>query len=766
MYDSNLHFHELVLLSCEVIRFMDQNRQLAAIMFTDIIGYTAIMSADEKNALEVLDKNRQIHLPLFEKYHGTKIKEMGDGTLAIFSTASDAVMCAKEIQEQISNEPVLKLRIGIHLAEIVVSDEDVFGDGVNIASRIENIAPSQGIYISDPVFNSIRNSREFETCYLGEVRFKNSDSDTKIYAVRTDSLPLPDKSYFKKMKGEINKNKSNDRQIKLFAGILIFIFLMLSLYQFDVFNVKTIFGPTENGKTIVVLPFENLSGNEEEDYLSLGITEDIVNQLLKIKDLKVIDRSNLRKYVYHDKTFGQIGKELDVSNLLIGSVNKGSGQIRITAKLIDATTEEAVWTNVYNKPFKDIFQILTQVAVSIANELQAEVTTEEVERIKREPTINFTAYDLYLKGKEYYSRYTESENTSAINLYRQALAIDPEFTLAHAGLSDAFSQLAQKSNIKDPWLDSAYQHAKFVKQNDPANSSGYKSMGLYFSIQGNTVRAIEEFKQAVDIDRNIEAVINLSRLYYRSGLLNQALEILTEAQWYNPMEADLWFNFGATYYRFSEFDQANYYLEKALSINPNHINSLLLQWFIAVLSQDNEISFTVAQKLAAIGNDDTDKLLIVLERVIQQKQKDTSEPASILIQLLNGRELDYIDIPYVYNLVAYIYFNGGHKERAKSLFDYKVQDNQKRLSKGEVSYKFHYEIAQIQSIYGENKEAANSLKEALEKGWYEYPYIVIDPCFQDIISSESIQILIRQSRSKLDSIKALAVPIQNRPKEI
>ncbi len=742
-------------------------RKLAAIMFTDIIGYTAIMSDDEQNALDILDKNRDIHLPLIKKYGGEKIKEIGDGTLVIFNTASDAVMCAIEVQEEIKDEPVLKLRIGIHLAEIVVSHEDVFGDGVNIASRIENIAPSRGIYISEPVFNSIRNYRDIETCYLGEVRFKNTNSDTKIYAIGSKSLPPPDKSYFKKKKEEIDKKESYKRLIQIISVVLVLVFLLFSFYRFNVFNLKYFLNPTsDKDKTIVVLPFENLSGNEDDNYISIGITEDIVNQLLKIRDLKVIDRSNLRKYTYHDKTFRQIGEELNVSNLLIGSVNKGSSQIRISAKLIDATTEEAVWTDVFNNPFEDIFKIQTQVAVSIAKALEAEVTEEEAERINRPPTINLTAYDLYLKGKEYYSRYTDPDNSSAINLYRQALQLDPDFTLAHAGLSNAYSQKAQKSNIKEQWLDSAYRHALIVTQNDPENSSGHKSMGLYYSIQGDTKKAMEEFNRAVSIDRNIEAVINLSRLYFRSGRLNEALELLSEAQWYNPIEADLWFNFGATYYRLFEWEQAHKYLDKALSINPNHINSLLLQWFMAVLSNDNETSFTVAQKLGVIGNDDSDKLLIVLEQVIQKGMTNTIDPASILMEVLNGHELNYIDIPYIYNLLAYIYYHGGHEERAKSLLDYKLQYNMDQISKGKLSYKFPYEIAQIKAIYGENSEALEWLEKAVNKGWMEFSYALLDPCFINFHETALFQSLTTQSRKRLDSIKVSLESVLNNQKEI
>lgn len=169
----------------------DSTRKLAAIMFTDIIGYTALMGKDEQRALEILYKNRDIQKPFIKKHGGRYVKEIGDGILAIFPTASKAVFCAKEIQQQLKDDPTLKVRIGIHLGEIVVSHKDVFGDGVNIASRIENIAPSQGIYISETVFHEIRNIREIDTCYQGEIKFKNTESKIRIYAIMLDFVSVP-----------------------------------------------------------------------------------------------------------------------------------------------------------------------------------------------------------------------------------------------------------------------------------------------------------------------------------------------------------------------------------------------------------------------------------------------------------------------------------------------------------------------------------------------------------------------------------------------
>lgn len=732
----------------------NSTRKLAAIMFTDIIGYTALMGKDEQRALEILDKNRDIQKPFIKKHGGRYVKEIGDGILAIFPTASKAVFCAKEIQQQLKDDPTLKVRIGIHLGEIVVSHKDVLGDGVNIASRIENIAPSQGIYISETVFHEIRNIREIDTCYQGEIKFKNTESKIRIYAIMLDFVSVPGKAYFRKKKEEIIREAGHRKIIKWISAILFFILILLVLYKFEFSSTTGISPEWDKDKTVMVLPFENIGNDDANAYISIGITEDILNQLLKIRDLKVIDRSNLRKYEYQNKTFKDIGKELNVSNLLIGSVRKDADRIRITARLINAKTEEVVWTNVYNKSFEDIFTIQTEVAISIAEALKAEVTADEVKKIGKRPTLNMTAYDLYLKGKEYYSRYTEQDNISAMELFNEALRLDPEFTLAHAGLSDAFSQLAQKSKAKDLWLDSAYRHARIVQQEEPDNSSGYKSMGLYYSINGNTLKAMQEFQKAVDIDKNIEAVINLSRLYYRTGQLDKALILLSDAQWHDPMNTDLWFSFAATYYRLNNMPKASEYLEKALIINPNHVNSLLLKWLISVIVYDTETSFSVSQKLGFIGNDDSDKLLMLLQRLIQEEITNTIKTSSFILDLMKGREIDYADLPYIYNLIGYIYYIGNMTGIADELFSYKLTYNTDRIARGEMSYKFRYEIAQIYAVKGDKKNAYKWLEEAFEAGWTEYSYAAVDPLFNSLRQDERFEKLIEKARDRVNSMQS------------
>lgn len=717
---------------------MDQQHTLAAIVFTDIVGYTTLMGKSESEAMEILELNRKRHDEAITRHNGKKIKEIGDGIMMIFPSASNAVACALDLH---ARQDTYKLRIGIHLSEVIESEGDVFGDGVNIASRIEQIAPPGGIYVSGAVYDSVRNQTSAAMRLEGDIDLKNVASMVRIYSLAASDEQLPDRSHFHKRTG-----KKVNYTLRIILGVL---FLMAMTFVGWFIAGKPFLDTRE--KTIAILPFEYV-GDASQTYLSTGITENILNQLLKVHELRVIDRSNLRSYSYEDKSFKEIGTDLRVENILVGTVNRESENIIVTARLIDASSEQALWSDIFNKPYQDIFALQSEVAISIADALKAEISDSEQTEIEKTPTTNIDAVDLYWKGREYYGRYTEADNLSAIELFRQAIALDSTFVMAYAGLSDAFSQLAQKSNQSEQYLDSARWYAERVLQFDPDNSDGHKAMGLYFSIEGQTEKAIMHFQKAVQVNNNAAALINLTRLYYRTGKLMEALHFLEQSEWSSPMNADVWFNFGATYYRLQEFAKADEYLDKALFINPNHINSLLLKWFLAVLVSNDEEAFTTAQKLGVIAGDDSDKLMILLQEVVQHPETAASR-AQEVYDVMGERELDYANLPTLYNLISFTYFKGNLQSRARALFQYKYDQNMQRIIKGDKSYRLPYEIAQIHSMLGNTDEAVTWLERAYKAGWMEYSYATVDPCFRNLQDNQQFLMIIQKAIGRIEAMK-------------
>ena len=381
---------------------MPQFRQLAAIMFTDIVGYTSLMGDDEEEAFELLKQNRELQKPLIEKFSGKWIKEIGDAVLASFLTVTDAVLCATEIQHSSHQFPKLNLRIGIHQGEVVFENEDVFGDGVNIASRIQAIAKPGGIYISESVHNNISNKQGIETKFIKLETLKNVKAPVKIYEVITN--------------GESSQLKIKEQVKNLPA------------------------------KSIAVLPFINMSSDPDQEYFSEGIAEEILNSLAHVKDLKVAGRTSSYQFKGKNIDLREVGDKLGVSTVLEGSVRKQGNHLRITAQLINVEDGFQIWSERYDRDLDDIFAIQDEIAVTITEKLKITLLDTERAFIKKTPTINKEAYDNYLRGRFFWKK-RGSGLKKGLEYFLLAAEIDPLFALAHAGIADSYSLLAFYSVI-------------------------------------------------------------------------------------------------------------------------------------------------------------------------------------------------------------------------------------------------------------------------------------------------------------------------------
>ncbi|HWH62841.1 MAG TPA: adenylate/guanylate cyclase domain-containing protein, partial [Ginsengibacter sp.] len=287
---------------------MQQIRQLAAIMFTDIVGYTALMGNDEQTAFEYLKKNRDLQRPVIEQYNGRWIKELGDGIMASFITVSDAVAAAIKIQESSKALKDFQLRIGIHQGEVVFEEGDVFGDAVNIASRIQSFAEPGCIYISETVRNNISNKKDIHTKFIKEQTLKNVKEPVRIYEVITTEDEVQ-----------------------------------------SISDVSIAASKTFADKSIAVLPFVNMSNDPEQEYFCDGISEEIINALAQLNNLRVIARTSAFTFKNKNVDAREIGKILDVNTLLGGSVRKSGKHLRITTQLVKVSDGSHLWSNRYDR---------------------------------------------------------------------------------------------------------------------------------------------------------------------------------------------------------------------------------------------------------------------------------------------------------------------------------------------------------------------------------------------------------------------------------
>jgi TolB-like protein len=368
-------------------------------MFTDIVGYTAMMGKDEEAALQTLEVNRQLHTDAIQAFHGTLLKELGDGIMAVFSAASDAVLCAKKIQETHRKDSNILLRIGIHLGEVVFEESDVFGDGVNIASRIEQLSPAGGIYISESVLRNVENKKEIETVFVGEKLLKNVKHPVKLYAVKIDSQSIHPVS---------DRMEDSDENME---------------------------------KSIAILPFVNMSNDPDQDYFCDGLCEELLNSLAQLDKFKVASRTSSFMFKGKSVDIFEVGQTLRVDNVLEGSVRRSKNRIRITVQLISVRDGYHLWSERYDRELADIFDIQDEIALAIVDSLRLKLLGSEKKTMLKRGTENPEAYQLYLRGRQHFHRFTPDDFLKAIGFYKAAIAVDPTYAKAFAGVASCYLNL-------------------------------------------------------------------------------------------------------------------------------------------------------------------------------------------------------------------------------------------------------------------------------------------------------------------------------------
>jgi TolB-like protein len=423
------------------------------------VGYTALMGEDERKAFELLKKNRQLQKTLIEQNNGRWIKELGDGVLASFNTVSDAVNTAIKIQEACNVSKEFLLRIGIHHGEVVFEDDDIFGDAVNIASRLQALAPVGAIWISESVNNNVSNKKEIKTKFVRTETLKNVKEPVRIYEVITNNNETDE------------SNLISQKSIKPFLE-----------------------------KSIAVLPFVNMSNDPEQEYFSDGMAEEIINSLVHIQDLKVAGRMSSFQFKGSKKDLREVGEKLGVGNVLEGSVRKQGNRLRITAQLINVEDGFHLWSEKYDRNMDDIFAIQDEIALAITEQLKVTLLEKDRELITKSSTNNAEAYELYLKGRFHINRRGSSIRTG-LQFFKQAIAIDPQYALAYTGYADAcqfsavYSFLAGKEVKQE-----VKQGAETAIKLDDSLGEAYGTLASYYTLfERNWVEANKNFCKAIEL---------------------------------------------------------------------------------------------------------------------------------------------------------------------------------------------------------------------------------------------------------------------------
>src|SRR6266480_732017 len=438
-------------------------RRLTAILAADVVGYSRLMTIDEAGTLAALKSLRKnLADPKISEHNGRIFKLTGDGMLIEFPSVVSAVACAVDIQSAMrtrnasTSEARIEFRIGVNLGDIIVEEGDIFGDGVNLAARLESIAPVGGIAVSQSVRDHVGKRLDLTFEDMGERRLKNIDAPVRVYSITLDQ-PLKDGASSARQQGE--------------------------------------------RPSVAVLPFINMSGDPEQEYFSDGITEDIITDLSKVSGLFVIARNTAFTYKGKSVEVQQVANHLGVNFILEGSVRKAGTRVRVTGQLIHGKDGGHVWADRYDRDLTDIFAIQDEITHAIVEQLKVKLLPQEKKSIGQTPTDNVEAYTYYLRGRDFFNRHSKRYFQLARRMFAKAVELDPRYARAYAGIADCESFLFLWYR-EDVAIDSILDTSAKALALDDKLAEAHGSRGLALSLLRDYEQATAEFEQAIALDPN------------------------------------------------------------------------------------------------------------------------------------------------------------------------------------------------------------------------------------------------------------------------
>lgn len=524
-------------------------RQLVATVFADMVGYTALMQENEQLALEKRRRLKEAIDITVQKFSGRILQHFGDGLLLIFNSAIQAVQSSIEVQQLMLQEPKVNLRIGIHTGDVTLGDEGIFGDSVNLASRIESLAAPGSVFISEKVFDEVKNQEDIQAIEMGYFEFKNVKFPVRVFAIANKGLIVPLRSSLQgKTKQQLNR--------------------------------------------LAVLPFVNMSADVENEYFSDGITEELLNALTKVEGLQVTSRTSVFAFKGKHQDIRDIAAKLNVDKVLEGSVRKAGKRVRITAQLINATDGYHLWSETYDRDLNDIFEVQDEISGIIANKLRENFSSTDSDNLVKAQKPNVDAYTLYLKGLYFRNKVTPADSRKAISYFEEAIAIEPNYAQAYAMMAGQYSYLGATGQMSpSKAFEQVYRHAEKALLIDNTVAEAHVARAsAYLFYEWNWKKAYDELQKAINLNPSATATYQMLGFYYiLTGEKEKALKVMEEAVQKDPLSPHINQYLGNVYIYLERYDDAILQAEKLLEMDPQmRIGLELKAWAIGLKGDWNK----------------------------------------------------------------------------------------------------------------------------------------------------------------------------------
>jgi len=558
----------------------DFKRKLTALFSADVEGYSRLMGDNELATVQTLTSYKETMRKLIRHYRGRVVDSTGDNLLAEFASVVDAVQCAVEVQQILKekNEGLpenrkMLFRIGINLGDVIEEGDLIFGDGVNIAARVESLSEGGGVCISGSAYEQIENKLALGYQYMGEHTVKNIAKPVKVYRVPME----PGEGKEKKRRIKKWQWVATAVLVLILAGTAFWnVYLRSSLPSIEPASVEKMAFKLPDKPSIAVLPFVNMSGDPTQEYFSDGITEDLITDLSQISGLFIISRNSTFAYKGKAIKTRQVAEELGVRYVLEGSVRKADKRVRINAQLIDATTGGHIWAKRYDGNLDDVFGLQDKITQKIVAALAVKLSTGEQEKINRKETDNIEAYDAFLKGWEHYRRWTPEDFRKAIPYFERAIELDPHYGRAYAAIASVYtegyikawdwSHVLGLSAEAMPSLAGEYlQTAR-----DNPTPLAHRVASKWFRILLYPEKAVAEAERAIALDPNdADGYMAMADALIYSGKPEEAVDFVKKAMRLDPHNpANHLYILGLAHFGMEQFQEAASFFERAFKLNP------------------------------------------------------------------------------------------------------------------------------------------------------------------------------------------------------